>query len=92
MSSGQPPAGTPPAGTVTVIGEALIDLVPGPGPRSFLALPGGSPFNVAIGLGRLGHDTTLMARLAGNAFGRLLRDRAAAVVFAFDHGLVKRPG
>ena len=78
MSSGQPPAGTPPAGTVTVIGEALIDLVPGPGPRSFLALPGGSPFNVAIGLGRLGHDTTLMARLAGNAFGRLLRDRAAA--------------
>ena len=42
--------GTTPAGTVTVIGEALIDLVPGPEPRSFLALPGGSPYNVAIGL------------------------------------------
>ena len=66
------------AAPVTVIGEALIDLVPGPDPRSFLALPGGSPYNVAIGLARLGHDTTLMARLADNAFGRLLRERAAA--------------
>lgn len=71
-------AGTAPGATVTVIGEALIDLVPGPEPRSFLALPGGSPYNVAIGLSRLGQDTTLMARLADNAFGRLLRERAAA--------------
>jgi len=63
---------------LTVIGEALIDLVPGDGPRAFTASPGGSPFNVAIGLARLGQDTTLMARLAGNAFGRILRDRAAA--------------
>ncbi len=72
------------AGTVTVIGEAIIDLVPGHEPRSFLALPGGSPYNVAIGLARLGHDTTLMARLAGNAFGRLLRDRAAAEGIRLD--------
>jgi len=65
---------------LTVIGEALIDLVPvpGSGPGEYHARPGGSPFNVAIGLARLGHRTALMARLADNAFGRLLRDHAAA--------------
>jgi len=64
--------------TVTVIGEALIDLVPGDSPLEFSATPGGSPYNVAIGLARLGQDTTLMARLADNAFGRILRGRAVA--------------
>jgi fructokinase len=76
--------GAPRDATVTVIGEALIDLVPGHEPRSFRALPGGSPYNVAIGLGRLGHDTTLMARLADNAFGRLLRERAVAEGIRLD--------
>lgn len=65
-------------GTVTVVGEALIDLVPDGTPRGYTALPGGSPYNVAIGLARLGVDTCLMARLADNAFGRILRDRALA--------------
>src|SRR5581483_8764841 len=63
---------------LTVIGEALIDLVPGSGPGDYQARPGGSPFNVAIGLVRLDHRTTLMARLADNAFGRQLREHAAA--------------
>lgn len=63
---------------LTVIGEALIDLVPGSGPGDYQARAGGSPFNVAIGLARLGHRTALMARLADNAFGRLLREHAAA--------------
>lgn len=63
---------------LTVIGEALIDLVPGSAPGDYQARPGGSPFNVAIGLARLGHRTALMARLADNAFGRLLREHAAA--------------
>lgn len=63
---------------LTVIGEALIDLVPGAGPGDYHARPGGSPFNVAIGLVRLGHRTALMARLANNAFGRQLREHAAA--------------
>ena len=63
---------------VTVIGEALIDLVPGEAPLAYRATPGGSPYNVAIGLARLGQDTALMARLADNAFGRILRDRAVA--------------
>lgn len=63
---------------LVVVGEALIDLVPVAGNDHFQARPGGSPFNVAIGLARLGNHTALMARLADNAFGRLLRDHAAA--------------
>jgi fructokinase len=61
---------------VTVVGEALIDLVPGPGEATFRARPGGSPYNVAVGLARLGVQTSLMARLADNTFGRVLAARA----------------
>jgi fructokinase len=63
---------------LTVIGEAVIDLVPVKHPGYYQAKPGGSPFNVAIGLARLGHRTTLMARLSGDALGDLLRSHAAA--------------
>ncbi|MFL6115521.1 MAG: carbohydrate kinase family protein [Catenulispora sp.] len=66
---------------VTVIGEALIDLTPhdDPGtPGLYRARPGGSPFNVAVGLARLGRHTALMARLADDTFGRILRAHAAA--------------
>jgi fructokinase len=63
---------------ITVIGEAIIDLVPGEKPGTYHAVPGGSPYNVAVGLARLGHQTTLMARLGGTGFGRVLRDRARA--------------
>lgn len=63
---------------MTVIGEALIDLVPACAPLEYRARPGGSPFNVAVGLARLGNPTRLMARLADNAFGRILRAHAEA--------------
>jgi fructokinase len=66
------------AAGVTVIGEAIIDLLPAGPPRTFQAVPGGSPYNVAIGLARLGHRARLMARLADTAFGRILRDHAEA--------------
>jgi fructokinase len=40
-----------------VLGESLIDIVPSSdGPQGY---PGGSPMNVAVGLARLGHPTTL---------------------------------
>jgi fructokinase len=61
-----------------VIGEALIDLAPDGPPGIYRAHPGGSPFNVAVGLARLGNRTALMARLADNGFGRTLRGAAAA--------------
>jgi fructokinase len=63
---------------LTVLGEALIDLIPEappgePGSTLYNARVGGSPFNVAIGLARLGQPTEFMARLAGDSFGSLLR-------------------
>jgi len=64
--------------TVTVIGEAIVDLLPAGQPRTFQAVPGGSPYNVAVGLARLGHRAALMARLADTAFGRILSDHARA--------------
>jgi fructokinase len=70
---------------LTVIGEALVDLVPCDRPGQYQARPGGSPFNVAIGLARLGHRTTLMARLADNTFGRLLRAHALAEGLDLTH-------
>jgi fructokinase len=63
---------------LTVIGEALVDLVPDETPAGHRAVPGGSPFNVAVGLARLGNRTSLMTRFADDAHGRLLREAAAA--------------
>jgi fructokinase len=63
---------------ITVIGEALVDLVPDRATGEHRAIPGGSPFNVAVGLARLGNRTSLMARFADDHFGRLLRGAAAA--------------
>ncbi|MEU3338679.1 carbohydrate kinase family protein [Streptomyces sp. NPDC002144] len=63
---------------VTVIGEALVDMVQLEAPGDYRAHPGGSPFNVAVGLARLGQRIALMARLADNAFGRMLRAHAVA--------------
>lgn len=76
---------------VVVAGEALVDLVPGPG-GALRALPGGSPFNVAVGLGRLGVPTTLLAPLSDDAHGDLLADRLAeAGVRAVPSARVARP-
>ncbi len=63
---------------VTVIGEALVDLVPDASTGGYRVTPGGSPFNVAVGLARLGNTTALMARFADDEHGRLLRSTAAA--------------
>jgi fructokinase len=63
---------------LTVIGEALVDLVRDPAAGGYREAPGGSPFNVAIGLARLGNRTSLMARLSDDRYGRLLRSTAAA--------------
>jgi len=59
-----------------VIGEALVDLVPEGRSGRYRESPGGSPFNVAVGLARLGNRTSLMARFADDRFGRLLRGAA----------------
>lgn len=51
-----------------VIGETLIDLVPGPNGRE--AVLGGSPYNVAIGLGRLGAKVSIATSLSHDADGQ----------------------
>jgi fructokinase len=66
--------------SVTVIGEALVDLVPaGDSSNSGLwrAAPGGSPANVAVGLARLGVPTRMGVRLSADVFGRALRRHLA---------------
>jgi fructokinase len=57
-------------------GEALIDFVPvlADGAPAYRPLPGGSPFNVAIGLGRLGAPAGFLSRLSTDFFGDLLVD------------------
>lgn len=70
------------ARVVAVAGEAVADLVaaaPGPGPAGgYLALPGGSPANVAVGLARLGVPTRMVARVSADPFGRMLRGHLTA--------------
>ncbi len=61
---------------LSVIGEAIVDLVDTGDHATYSAHPGGSPLNVAVGLARLGHRAELMARFSGDAFGRLLRAHA----------------
>jgi fructokinase len=61
-----------------VIGEALVDLVGQRGSRTLVAHPGGSPANVALGLGRLGNPVTLMTHLGRDAFGEMIADHLQA--------------
>jgi fructokinase len=64
---------------IIVCGEALIDLVPGgTGSSVYQAHAGGGPANIAVGLGRLGTEVALLARLAEDRFGRVLRDHLRA--------------
>ena len=61
---------------IVVAGEALVDLAPREG--LLLPLPGGSPYNVAVGLGRLGRATSYLGGLSTDAFGQRMADRLAA--------------
>lgn len=57
--------------TILVIGEALVDVVGGE-PH-----PGGSPFNVAVGLARLECPTVLATQIGNDAHGAQLRQHLA---------------
>ncbi len=58
--------------SLLVVGEALIDTVVHPIGRR-VQHPGGSPANVAITLGRLGHTPTLLTRIGSDSSGNLIR-------------------
>lgn len=61
-----------------VVGEALVDLVGQRGGRTFVAHPGGSPANVALGLARLGVPVTLMTRLGHDGLGEMIFEHLRA--------------
>lgn len=68
--------------SVVVAGEALVDLAPR---GELLApLPGGSPYNVAVGLARLGTATRYLGRLSRDGFGELLAARLRDEGVALD--------
>jgi len=62
-----------PGAVIVVAGEALIDLVVSPNGQ-VATRPGGSPYNAARSLARLGAETTFLARLACDRLGGQLRD------------------
>jgi fructokinase len=61
---------------ILVCGEALIDMfaraAPPDAPMPLEAVVGGSPFNVAVGLARLGAPAALFAGISTDAFGERL--------------------
>jgi fructokinase len=61
------------------MGEILIDFLPieeGGRTAGFMMHPGGSPFNVAVGLARLGRPAAFASRCSSDLFGRFLRQYA----------------
>jgi fructokinase len=74
MAGRRPAAGRPRVLLViTVIGEAIVDLVVSPD-WGCHAAPGGAPANVAVALARLGREVSLRARLSGDGFGSMMRE------------------
>ena len=59
--------------TIAVLGEALIDLIAGDD-GAYRAHPGGSPYNVAIGLARQGMDVSFLSPFSDDPFGDRLHD------------------
>ncbi|MDR3138075.1 MAG: PfkB family carbohydrate kinase, partial [Treponema sp.] len=53
-------------------GEALIDMVPFKNGGGFLPCIGGSPYNTAIAIGRLGVPVRFLGRLSTDFFGESL--------------------
>lgn len=63
---------------IAVLGEALVDLLPAGQPGLWRAQAGGSPANVALGLGRLGVPTRFFGGLSRDGWGRWIRKRLRA--------------
>src|SRR5271168_1810600 len=74
---------------ILISGEALIDLIPDPvKPNAYDAVLGGSPYNVAIGLARLGSQTAFVSRISADGNGEALA--AALAENGVDLGFVAR--
>ena len=72
-------------------GEALIDMVPARGSGDiFSPLPGGSPYNTAVAIGRLGVPVKFIGRISTDFFGEILMKRLQKSHVGEE--LVKRAG
>ena len=76
--------------TILVAGEALVDLIPASASGDMLqAVLGGSPYNTAIGLGRLGAPTAFAGRLSldanGDRFLRALTESGVSLDYVLRH-------
>lgn len=63
---------------IVCCGEALVDMVPfrdGSGQEAFKPCPGGSPYNTAIAVGRLGVPCAFLGKLSSDFFGGKLVSR-----------------
>lgn len=80
-------------GHALVVGEALVDVVRRPDGSTAIH-PGGSPANVALGLGRLGRPVELLTWLGADAYGDMVRRHLVASgveVLAGDRTAVSTP-
>ena len=81
-----------------VCGEALFDFFlereVGPAAATYDARAGGSPFNVAIGLARLGQASGLLTGLSSDLLGQrlaqVLADVAAGTASVLEHGYLEK--
>jgi len=76
---------------IAVLGERIVDFVPGDDPQSYRAVAGGSPANVALGVRRLGGDPVLLGRAGDDGLAALL-DRAIADNDLSTAALLRRTG
>ena len=72
---------------IVVAGEALIDFTPAEvdGVQGYVPHPGGSPYNVAVGLGRQGVPVAFLGRISSDHFGKLLRSHLGESRVALEH-------
>lgn len=66
---------------ITSIGEVLVDFLPieeDGRTAGFKTHPGGSPFNVAVGLARLGRPVAFASKISSDLFGRYLLEHVEA--------------
>jgi fructokinase len=80
---------------IAIGGENLIDLVSAKQTDNeqphYVAMPGGSPFNVAMAAGRQGYDVTYLSPISSDAFGDLLATRLVESHVAIAAPRVQQP-
>ena len=76
---------------IAVLGERIVDFVPGEGAGAYRAVPGGSPANVALGIARLGGRPVLLGRAGDDGMAGLL-DRAISDNGLSTTALLRRSG